>query len=281
MALAGAENTILYQEEWENQLQARLTEQTKWKDICKVEYTNTRVLHYDYLTDPTVSTGTRGCEYTFNKVIQNNETITINNYFTAPSFIDRADLAQSKFTSLMDLAARQGVLINEKIENYLFSQIPTLTLFDGDEIGGSAGSITVSVTNIDNIITGVWREIQEASGDALFNQYGGFFVWRPSDFEKLVQFRMANGFTEADKALKDGGKQGMEYAGFTHYSSNQLGTAPGRVVAGVKKLWHLGILKGTYGKVVINDKDPGQVSGVSVVSRVDVEAKAWNNTKAV
>ena len=37
-----------------------------------------------------------------------------------------------------------------------------VTLFDGDEIGGAAGSITVSPTNVDDIMRGLLREIEEA-----------------------------------------------------------------------------------------------------------------------
>ena len=54
--------------------------------------------------------------------------------------------------------------------------------------------------------------------------------------------------------------------GFTHYKSNQL--TANHVIAGVKKLYHIAILKATYGQIVIT-QDPLNQSGIGVVSRVD------------
>jgi hypothetical protein len=43
----------------------------------------------------------------------------------------------------------------------------------------------------------------------------------------------------------------------------------------------LGILKDTYGQIMVNEKDPGNVSGVSIVSRVDYKLKVWTKVKPV
>ena len=84
----------------------------------------------------------------------------------------------------------------------------------------------------------------------------------------------ANGYSTADEALRGGAKRnGIEYMGVTHYSSNFL-TAT-HVVGGVKKGVHLGILKSTYGQIMVDDKDPGQFSGIGIVSRVDYAVKVW------
>ncbi len=88
-----------------------------------------------------------------------------------------------------------------------------------------------------------------------------------------------NGFVVADAALKKGAQQGVEYMGLTHYASNLL--TANHVLAGVKKVIHLGILKATYGQIMVDDKDPASTSGVSVVSRVDYQTKVWVNTKPV
>ena len=65
--------------------------------------------------------------------------------------------------------------------------------------------------------------------------------------------------------------------GFTHYTSNQL--TAGHVIAGVKKLYHLGILRTTYGQIMVDEKDPNLQSGISVVSRVDFKGKVWTKVK--
>jgi len=272
-------NTIVYGEEWSTKLQERLSEPVKWKDICRVEYTNSRVLHNPYLTVPTVQTGERGTAYTMQAITETNSYVTIDTFKILPQFIDRADLAQSTFMRQMELADLQGILLNEAIETALYADWSNLTSFGNDQIGGAAGTITVSATNIDDIIRAMKREIREASGEGLMNRNGAFIVWYPTHFEILESYMQANGFVTADTALKGGTKQGIEYMGVTHYSSNLLAT--GHVVGGVKKVYHLGILKDTYGQVMVNEKDPLNISGISVVSRVDFKGKVWENVLPV
>ncbi len=271
-------NTIVFDEAWTTKLQERLAEPTKFKDICRVEYTDSKVLHNPYLTEITVQTLYRGSSYTPQSITITDESVTINTHQVAPVFIERSDLAFSTYLSQMDQADRQGVLLNEAIDSAVYGDYASMTSFDNTQIGGSAGNITVSDTNIDDIITAVTREISEANGDSLLDRNGGFFVWRPADFEYLQRFCMANGFSTADNALKGGVKGGFDYMGFTHYKSNRL--TAGHVVAGVKKVYHLGICRGTYGQIVITTH-PMNVSGIGIVSRVDYKGKVWANIKPV
>jgi hypothetical protein len=58
----------------------------------------------------------------------------------------------------------------------------------------------------------------------------------------------------------------------------------GHLLAGVKKLLHLGICKSTYGQVVVDNEpatEDGAVSGIAVIMRVDFKFKAWLKTKVV
>lgn len=275
-------NVIIYQEEWETKAQERLSEMNKWKEICKVEYTDTKVLHNPYVTDPTVQTGTRGSAYTHQAVTLTDETVDITTFKILPQLIDRADLAQSTFVNQMEMAARQGVLLNEAIETGMLAEHAQWTNFDNASIGGAAGNITVSESNIDDIIRGVKREIREANGEDLMNRNGAFIVWRAADFEKLEAYVQAQGFSTADGALKDGTSQGFRYMGVEHYSSNKH--AAGHLFGGVKKAFHLGICKSTYGQVIV-DNEPaiaaGAVSGIAVIMRVDFKFKAWSTVVPV
>lgn len=283
-------NSLIYAEDWAVKLQERLSEPTKWKEICNVEYTNMQVLHNPYMSDATVQSGTRGTAYTMQDVTQTGETITINNYKILPQVIDRADLAQSTYSTQMVLADRQGILLNEAIETAVYGDYGNLTAF-GDTGGGVLGlastAITVSATNVDDIIRGVKREINKAKGQQLAARNGIFFVWRPADMEILEAFMQANGFMSSDRALNGSGATdsefssgagGVQYMGATHYASNLL--TAGHVIAGVKKVYHLGIVKDTYGQVVVT-QDPLNVSGIGVVSRVDYAGKAWHNVKPI
>ncbi len=196
--------------------------------------------------------------------------------------IDRADLAQSTYAKQMELASDQGTLLNEAIETAMLAEHAQWTDFDNASIGGSAGNITVSDTNVDDIIRAIKREIREANGQKLANRKGIFIMWRASDFELLEGFVQANGFSSADNALKNGTVAGFRYMGVDHYVSNSH--TAGHLFAGVKNTFHVGICKETYGQVVI-DKEPatsgGAVSGIGVVSRVDYAFKAWTKTKPV
>jgi len=275
-------NTIIYAEDWAVKLQERLSENNKWKEICKVDYTDTKVLHNPYDTDAEVQNGTRGSAYTHQAITQTDQDVTIDGFKILPQLIDRADLAQSTYVNQMTLADRQGVLLNEAIERAMLGEHAQWTNFDNASIGGGAGNITVAASNIDDIIRGIKREIREADGEELMNRNGVFIVWRAADFEILEAYVQANGFSTADGALKDGTSQGFKYMGVEHYSSNKH--TAGHVFAGVKKQFHLGICKSTYGQVVV-DQEPatadGAVSGIGVISRVDFKFKAWAKTVPV
>lgn len=278
-------NTIVYGEDWAIKLQERLSEDNKWKQVCNVEYTDTKVMHNPYLTDATVQTGTRGSAYTHQAVTETDENITIDTFDILPQLIDRADLAQSTYVKQMDLADSQGVLLNEAIETAMMGQHAQWTNF-GDTGGGVLGlastAFTVSANNIDDVIRGMKREIRKANGESLLNRKGGFIIWRPEDFELLEAFVQANGFVTSDGALKDGTSQGFRYMGLEHYSTNKY--TAGHLFGGVKQLFSLGICKSTYGQIVI-DSEPatsgGAVSGIAVISRVDFKFKAWTKTVPV
>lgn len=268
---------IIYKNEYLTKLQERLSEVNKWKNFCKVEYTDTQVIHNPYMTDFTANTGTRGSAYTPEALTTTDDSVTINTFKIAAMYIDRADLAQKTFAGWMEIADNQGLVLNEAIETAMFANHAEYTDFDNASIGGAAGNITVSESNIDDIIRGVKREIREANGDSLMERNGLAFFWRPADFEKLEAYAQAQGYNTADGALKDGTSQGFKYMGAEHYSSNK--TTSGHLLAGVKKVLHLGICKSTYGKITVVD-DPvvsgGQISGIGINSRVDFKFKAWS-----
>lgn len=272
-------NTVLYPIDFVTKFQERLDYDTNWKQICKVDISNKRVLTNPYMsTVPALQAHTRGTAYTHQTFELTTEAVTINQSQNLGLFIDRADLAQQTYVGMMDLANLQGQLIDEYFETDMLANHAMWTNFDNASIGGGAGNITVSATNIDDIIRGIKREIREANGTSLMNKNGVFIVWRAADFEILESYVQAQGFATADEALKNGTVEGFKYLGVSHYVSN-LHTA-GHVFAGVKGLFHLGILKDTYGQIIY-DQEPatsdGPLSGVGIVARMDWEFVAWKN----
>ena len=247
-----------------------------------MEYTDVQVLHNPYLTDVTANSGTRGSGYTPEAIETTDDTITITGFQIAAQYIDRADLAQKTFAGIMELADNQGVVLNEALETAMLAAHADWTNFTNASIGGAAGDITVSESNVNDIIRGMKREIREAHGENRMNRNGAFIVWRPADFEKLEAYANAQGFNTADDSLKNGIKQGFKYLGIENYSSGFI--AAGHLFGGVKNCVSCGICKSTYGKMyetidpVVGGK---QISGVGLNSRIDYAFETWVNIKPI
>lgn len=269
-------NTVTYETLFEDVLQDRLDHPTTWKEMCDVIITDTRVLSTSYMsTTPSVQTVTRGTGHDMQTFVETAETLTISTGRDLGIFVDWADLAQSPWTKPAELFDRIGALLNEFIESNVLAQHASWTDFGTADIGGggtSTSQITVSASNIDDIIRGIKREIREANGQTMMNQYGVGFVWRAADFEYLEAFTQANGFQTADMALREGTVEGLHYMGCDHYWSNDH--TANHVFAGVKKIQRLGILRGTYGRAHVIDFPAGDsnsfLSGQAFYSRVDI-----------
>lgn len=274
-------NTITYSTVFEDALQDRLDHPTTWKEMCDVKVSDERAFSTSYMsTTPSVQTVTRGTAATIQDFAETAETLTISTGRDLPVYVDFADLAQSPWTKPVEIFDRIGALLNEYIESAVLAQHATRTDFGTASIGGGGAAtdaITVSASNVDDIIRGVKREIREANGQFFMNQYGVGFVWRAADFELLEAFAQANGFTSADMALKEGTVEGFRYMGADHYWSNDH--TAGHVFAGVKKVQRLGILRATYGRAHVIDFPAGPdtgsggtnfLSGQAFYSRVDV-----------
>lgn len=266
-------NTITYITEYEDELQDRLDHPTTWKEMCDVMYSNTKVISSSYIsTPPTVGTITRGTGVAGQTFAETAETLDIATGRYVNLIVDHADLFQSPWTKGVELFNRIGALLNEFIEANVLAQHASWTNFDNASIGGSAGNITVSASNIDDIIRGLKREVREANGQSMMNQYGMGIVWRAADFELLEAFVQANGFMTADDALKNGTVEGLHYLGVDHYWSNDH--TSGHVFAAVKKIQKLGILKGTYGRAHTIEFPAADsntfFAGTAFYSRVDI-----------
>ena len=261
---------------YETKLQERLSAPMVWKEILNVKYTDTGILRNPYLTDSTVSTGTRGTGYTSVAVATLDDTVSITDYVYSAEHIDDADLAQKSFSDFMEIADNMGVMLNEGMETAMLLEHAQWTNFDNANIGGAAGNITVSISNIKSIIAAMKTAIRTAGGAEMAQRNGMFIQWREADFEKVELLASSEGFNTADDALKNGIKQGFRYLGVEHYSTSKNVT--GHVFGGVKKAFMVGIVKSTYGKMkqIVNPVVGGaQISGVGLESRIDRKFKCW------
>lgn len=176
----------------------------------------------------------------------------------------------------MEMADRAGTVLDEQVESaFLANYTGCLDVGDpGTGIAsGSTVQITVTAANVDDIVRGIRRIITAQNGTSLAGRNGIFIVWRAADFELLEQFAQANGFNLADTALKSGIPNAYYFMGVYHYVSNSH--TANHLLAGVRKIIKVGILRSTYGQLVIS-QDPGaysdskdQYSGIGLTSRVD------------
>lgn len=227
-------------------------------------------------TDVSEAAHTRDTGYSFADIAATDSALAITTSRIAAQKIDRADLTQLSFNAQMEIADRQGTLLAERIETAFLGTHASWTDV-GDPgtgiVSGNATAITVSAANIDDIVRAVRRIIIAANGAALAERYGICFVWRAADFEYLEQFAQANGFNLADTALKNGIPNAYFLMGVYHYVSNNH--TSGHVFAGVRKIVKCGILRSTWGQLVIT-QDPGggasttdQFSAIGLTTRAD------------
>ena len=267
-------NTVVWNKhDYVMRMRKRIDAPTCWKDILDVKYTDVRTFVTGSLTtEPAVVGGTRGTAYVYEDFVISADTGTINQYYNVPIFIDEADRYQQTYFGQMQIAEYQGKKINEKIESLTLASHTSWMDYGAGDLAGTStddtATITVSATNIDDIIRDIKRKIYANNGVDLAVENGIFIVWRAADFSLLEGYVQANGFTEADLALKNGipVQRGFYYGGVTHYLSNSH--TANHVFAGIKRMGTLGIFSPTYGKAKFIE-DPGKVSGLGVVSRLD------------
>lgn len=265
-------NTVTYNKhDYVTKLRQRLNRPTTWSEVMNVMYSDVRTIVNSYIsTEPSVQTGTRGSAYTYQDFALTADTLTISTYRNLPILIDEADRYQQTYLRQMEIADFQGKKINEYVESQVLAQHASWQDFGVGDLNNTSSNdttqITVSATNIDDIIRAVKRKVYAGNGVEAAIDRGFFFVWRATDYELLEAFVQANGFSEADVALKNGVPVGMKYLGVEHYLSNDH--TANHLFAGVKRSGDLGILRSTFGRVKFIE-DPGLVSGLGVVSRVD------------
>jgi len=280
-------NTILAQALWENKLARRLNKVQNWKDVNDVVYTDAQTYNFPLVAtsgEPAVATLTNTAAgrsvltnvIPFVDVTESNQTLTVSIAEIDSVYLDYADQAQSNYAKLAEMGELLGKKINERAEVITLANHASWTNF-GDTGGGVLGlvstAITVSATNIDDIVRGIIEQINTANGFDIYLEKGGFAVWRPSDWTFLVAFMQANGFAFADEALRDGGRgrMGKEALGLFHYVST--GNATGHVMAGVRGVQKFGILNATYGRTYVNEmpasSTAGSLSGTQIHTRLD------------
>jgi len=272
-------NTITYETLFEKELQERLARPQNWREVCKVTMSNTRVIAQQSIstTGDWAATAalTRGTAFDPTDVAEVVDNLTISSGRHVTTYFDFGDLAQSPWTNEREIFSRAGERLGEYIESQVLGQHTSWrdiglvggTWTDND---GTAGAVDAS--NIDDLARLIRRVIREQNGHNMMARNGAFAVLSPASFEFVEAFAQANGFASADEALKNGLAPQVKYLGINWYVSND--NTADHVMAGVRKIEHLGILKGTFGRMHkfpgIAGTSGGIQSGIAYHSRVDI-----------
>lgn len=280
--MANTFNAGVYREDMEVKLQEYLDGPKAWSEFCDVIFSDVKIFNIPYMsTEFSTQTGTRGTAYGFSDFTLTNETLDIATKKLAPVFVDRADAAQSPYANLVEIGVRQAGKLSDDVETAVLADHANWTDV-GDQAGvptkSDTDQITVSSTNIDDIVRKVRQFVIEGNGVDLMNRNGLAFVWRPADFEALEAFAQANGFNLADAALTNGISQGYFLMGAYHYVSNSH--AANHVLAGVRNVLKVGILRTTWGQVV-ETQDPNLQSGFGYIARADYGVKTPTGLNAL
>jgi len=274
-------NTVIWNKyDYVQRMRDRINKPTCWTDVLSVKYSDSYSIINAYMsTEPDLATGTRGTAYAYKDFALTAETLTISSIQQLAIFIDEADRLQQNYVSQMSIADYHGKKTVEKLESLVLAQYANWKDFGVTDLANTGAddttAITVSAANIDDIIRAIKRKIYYNNGVDLAVERGLFIVWRAQDFELLEAFVQANGFTEADIALKNGipVQKAFRYMGVDHYLSNSHTAL--HVFAGIKKCGEIGILRGTYGRCKFIEDPPASVttnapkSGLGIASRVD------------
>jgi hypothetical protein len=289
----------IYQAAWETKLAERLDKPQNWKDVMDVMYTDTQVTNLPYIGtagEPAVATifSSAATRMTLSNVVtlvaltQSSETLSIVTTEYDAVYLDYADQAQSQYSKWVNMGDLLGKKIEERTEALVLADALNDTNLGDDGSGNvalAATQLTVTSSNIDDICRGVIEQIQTANGFDLYKSNGGFVIWRPADWTKLVTFMQANGFTFADEALRDGGngRLGKEALGLFHYVSTSH--TANHLFAGVRKVKKLGLLKSTFGKTYVTEtpssSTAGFLSGTAIHTRLDYGFKTQTNVAPI
>lgn len=270
-------NTYVYNKhDYVTSLRERLNKPTNWTDILNVKISDVRTIVTGALTvEPALQSGTRGTAYTYQDSTIAATTLTISSYENLPIFIDEADRTQQAYWGSPEIADYHGRKTNERVQALMLAQHASWVDFGATDLSNTGDDdttqITVSASNIDDLIRAIKRKVRVNNGDELAVEHGYFSVWRAQDLELLEAFVQANGFSAADVALKSGVPSSFFYLGMNHYLSTDH--TANHLFAGVRKVGKdLGLLRGTWGKVKFLENPAtadGELSGLGVVSRLD------------
>ena len=183
---------------------------------------NGDVVHKPYHTVPSVASYTRGTAVTMVDQTVTDESLTVDQAFVAPFYVDDLDALQSNYPVLNKLADEAAIKLSNKIDGDILGEYDqaTDTVDDGD-LGGTAGNgVTVSVTNIQKVFAVAQRKLMKQL-NSNFKRGDVFAVISPNFYQTLLEYLAGKESTLGDSTGVSG--HVGQYYGFDLYVSNSVG----------------------------------------------------------
>ena len=171
-------------------MRARINKPTCWTDVLNVKYSDNRAIINAYMSsEPDLVGGTRGTAYAYKEFTTTPDTLTINQIQQIAMFIDEADRYQQTYVDQMGIADYQGKKTIEKLESETLGQHASWKDFGSTDLNNTGADdttpVTVSASNIDDLIRAIKRKLYANNGVELAVERGIFIIWRAPDFELL------------------------------------------------------------------------------------------------
>lgn len=207
-------------EYWSKRMQIIRKKKTVYSVVANMEEKSTLsdgdTVNRPLKTSPYVTDYQKGTDVTTQDLSGTQESLTVNQFKTAPFYIDDIEQMQSSYDLNNTFADEAGKRMEEFIDADFLSEVTNATnTVDEADVGGSSGSaITVSPSNITKVFTSAQKYLNQENVD----MEGRYAVISPTGHQVLMEK-----LDGKDSALGDStGQNGNigKYMGFDLYVSN-------------------------------------------------------------
>lgn len=180
------------------------------------------VVHRPYHTVPSVKAYTRGTAVTIQDQTVTDESLTVDQSFVTPFYVDDLDALQSNYPLMNKLADEAAIKLSNKIDGDVLGEYDQADSdVDDGTLGGTSGNgITVTTSNIQAIFAAAKRKLRKTLNSNF--KEGDLFAAVSPHFEETLLKYLAGRETVLGDSTGMNGHIG-KYFGFDLYSSNSVG----------------------------------------------------------
>lgn len=171
-----------------------------------------------YYSDLSVNNYTRGTAVTFQTLNATEETLVVDQQKEVSFYVDKLDEIQAKYDFRSDRTQHAAYLLSNTIDAKVLAEVANASItFDNSDLGGAAGNITVTPSNVVQVFSKLKAKMHQNN---IEDTQPWCVVVDPMTAANIEQSFVASGFSTADITLKNG--YAGDFLGFKIYVSNNL-----------------------------------------------------------